>query len=67
MLLHCVLVFTKLMHVCNLIPAHMYSMHSNLVKSIENRRKSEKKFKLIFVGFLVKNPTTFVKHDPTFG
>jgi hypothetical protein len=33
-----------------------------LVKSVENIRKSEN-YKLNFVGFLEKNPTTFLKHD----
>jgi hypothetical protein len=28
--LHCVLVFTETMHLCNLIMVHMYSMHSDL-------------------------------------
>jgi hypothetical protein len=36
-----------------------------LVKFVENRRKS-KKFKSDFVGFAVKNPTTFVKHYQAF-
>jgi hypothetical protein len=50
---------------CKSVSKIVLAVLLKLVKSIENHRKSEK-CKLDFVGFLVKNPTTLVKHDHSY-